>query len=174
MVERLQFGGAMFDPSGLKERYIRLVNWRNGMWVNYWTQTLPKVAESEYDGEESNTADQIAYNDVGLMESGIVAPSADVGLSSSIEREWMRETGQLEKHCCKNEQKLKDARHFIVLPTGLGKKFGGGENWEKIIIDGVDDEVAAHCGLFIREQNLDYDGLLERVARRILQWCAQL
>jgi hypothetical protein len=161
----------MFDPAGPKERYIRLVNWRNGMWVNYWTQILPKVAESEHDGKECNNADQVAYNDIGLMELGIVAPSADIGLSSSIEIDWMRETGQLENHCCKNEQKLKD---FIVLPTGLGRRFGGGENWEKVIIGGVDDEVAAHCGLFIQGQNLDYDGLLERVGRQILRWCAQL
>lgn len=180
IVERLQFSSAMFDPSGLKERYIRLVNWRDGMWVNYWTQTLPKSSESGRSDpdEEGNKDEQIAYNDLGLMESGIVAPPTSLeSPSSSIEREWMRETGQLEKHGHKprkNEPKAKGARNFIVLPTGLGGILGGEESWEKVVIGGVDDEVAAHCGLFIRGQNLDYDGLLERVARRILQWCAQM
>jgi hypothetical protein len=72
------------------------------------------------------------------------------------------------------DQKVKAGRHFIVVPTGLGKNLGGGENWEKVIIGGADDEVAAHCGLFIQKQNLDYDGLLERVSTRIIRWCGQL
>lgn len=63
------------------------------------------------------------------------------------------------------------ARHFIVLPTGLGRALGGGENWERVQIEGVQDEVAAHCGLFIRGQNLDYDGLVERVGKKVLGWC---
>jgi hypothetical protein len=48
--------------------------------------------------------------------------------------------------------------------------FGGWEKWEKVVIDGADDEVAAHCGLFIREQNLEYDAFVERVGTRILGW----
>jgi hypothetical protein len=62
-------------------------------------------------------------------------------------------------------------RHFIVLPTGLGRALGGGDKWEAVIIGGVHDEVAAHCGLFIRGQNLDYDGLVERVGKKVLAWC---
>ena len=62
-------------------------------------------------------------------------------------------------------------RHFIVLPTGLGRVLGGVENWERIQIGGVQDEVAAHCGLFVRGQNLDYDGLVGKVGKRVLGWC---
>lgn len=66
------------------------------------------------------------------------------------------------------------ARHFIVLPTGLGRSLGGSEKWERVQIAGVHDEVAAHCGLFIRGQNLDYDGLVEKVGKRVLGWCGNL
>lgn len=66
------------------------------------------------------------------------------------------------------------ARHFIVLPTGLGRSLGGGEKWERVQIAGAHDEVGAHCGLFIRDQNLDYDGLVERVGKRILGWSGRL
>lgn len=180
VVERLQFGGATFDPTGLKERYVRLVGWQNGMWVNYWTQTPPKSTESgrpEHE-DDKRKEEELAYNDLGLMESGIVAtPAKSESFSSSIEREWMREIGKLEKHETKpdgKERKIKGGRHFIILPTGLGRKFGGEGNWQKVVIGGVDDEVAAHCGLFIRGQNLDYDGLVDRVGQRILDWCGRL
>ena len=177
VVERLQFSGAMFDPSGLKERYIHLVNWQNGMWVNYWTQTLPNPIGDKHEIEERQK-EQVAYNNMGLMETGIVASSMESGesSSSSIEREWMREIGKAEQegNSENTERKMKGGRHFIILPTGLGRKFGGEGNWEKVIIGGVDDEVAAHCGLFIRGQNLDYDGLVGKVGNRILQWCQRL
>jgi hypothetical protein len=62
-------------------------------------------------------------------------------------------------------------RHFIVLPTGLGRTLGGSNKWESVVIGGVQDEVAAHCGLFIRTQNLDYDGFVENVGKRVLAWC---
>jgi hypothetical protein len=34
----------------------------------------------------------------------------------------------------------------------------------------VEDEVAAHCGLFIRAQNLDYDRFVERVGNVVKSW----
>jgi hypothetical protein len=64
--------------------------------------------------------------------------------------------------------------HFVVLPTGLGQVLGGLQYWEKLQIAGVQDEVAAHMGLFIRSQNLDYEGSVERVGKRILSWCERL
>lgn len=51
---------------------------------------------------------------------------------------------------------------------------GGERCWEKVIIRGVEDEVAAHCGIFIREQNLDYDGFLGRVGAKVIQLCEAL
>lgn len=73
-----------------------------------------------------------------------------------------------EQKALTKEQK---PRHFVVLPTGLGQILGGGERWESVPIAGVEDEVAAHCGLFIRGQNLDYDGLVARVGRKVMDWC---
>ncbi|KXN84419.1 hypothetical protein AN958_12629 [Leucoagaricus sp. SymC.cos] len=175
VVERLQFGGTMFDPSGLKERYVRLVGWKSGVWLNYWTQILPKASDSSEGSkheEQEKKDEQVAYNNLGLVESGIVPPPAEESLSS-IEKEWLREIGKLDKSGkkpAKDAPKGKGGRHFIVLPTGLGRSFGGEENWEKVVVGGADDEVAAHIGLFIRERNLDYDGLLERVAVRIMHW----
>lgn len=64
--------------------------------------------------------------------------------------------------------------HFVVLPTGLGERLGGLEKWEKVIIAGVGDEVAAHTGLFIKNQNLDYDKLVVRVGKKVLSWCEGL
>lgn len=169
----------MFDPTGLKERYVQLVGWKHGMWVNYWTQTLPRPSDSAHpdrEGEERE-GDQASYNNYGLIESGIVDSSTDNGSLSPIDKEWLRTVGKLKNPGIKSEKvkdKVKGARHFIVLPTGLGRKLGGAEHWEKVVIGGVEDEVAAHCGLFIRGQNLDYDGLLERVGARIIHWCEQL
>lgn len=175
VVERLQFSGAMFDPSGLKERYIRLVNWKQGVWVNYWTITPDGEGSGPVD--EELKAEQMAYNDNGLIESGIVESGGAEGSLSLIDQEWERETRKLEtsgKKREKTKEKRKGGRHFIVLPTGLGRRFGGEQHWEKVIIGGVEDEVAAHCGLFIRGQNLDYDGLLARVGTRVIRWCEQL
>ncbi|KAJ3835540.1 hypothetical protein F5878DRAFT_303818 [Lentinula raphanica] len=70
-----------------------------------------------------------------------------------------------------SKEKEKGGRHFVVLPTGLGTLLGGGDRWEQVVIGGVDDEVAAHCGLFIPEQNLEYAKLVERVGNRIIEWC---
>ena len=93
------------------------------------------------------------------------------------------ELAKQQKEVAKREQREKSGKqgekeskrdksyHFVVLPTGLGQILGGAEHWESVPIAGVDDEVAAHCGLFIRGQNLDYDGLLERVGRKVLEIC---
>lgn len=100
--------------------------------------------------------------------------------AASKERERALKAAEKERKKRESELKKKDARsqptsrHFVVLPTGLGAVLGGGEKWEKVRIDGVEDEVAAHCGLFIRDQNLEYDALVERVGQRVLQWCERL
>ncbi|KAJ7835983.1 hypothetical protein B0H13DRAFT_2678258 [Mycena leptocephala] len=95
----------------------------------------------------------------------------------ALEKAREKELKKIQKQRAKEEKdtkarsKGKPGHHFIVLPTGLGKILGGGEKWEKVVIGGVEDEVQAHCGLFIRGQNLDYDGLVERVGQRVLGWC---
>lgn len=91
---------------------------------------------------------------------------------AKAEKARLKEEKATEKAIKKAEKKgVVLPRHFIVLPTGLGRALGGSDKWEKVAIGGVQDEVAAHCGLFIRGQNLDYDGLVERVGARVLKWC---
>lgn len=145
----------MFDPPDLKERYTTLVAW-NGHWANYWTQTIPT------DGNDDK-AEQDADNDVALLETGV----AD---SKPLSKDDEKRLKKMQKSHDKEAKKGKVGRHFIVLPTGLGKVLGGGDNWEKVLVAGVKDEVGAHCGLFIRGQNLDYDGLVERVGQRVISW----
>ncbi|KAJ6625198.1 hypothetical protein B0H10DRAFT_2174303 [Mycena sp. CBHHK59/15] len=72
----------------------------------------------------------------------------------------IRKQREKEEKDAKARTKSKPGHHFI--------------KWEKVVIGGVDDEVAAHCGLFIRGQNLDYDGLVERIGNRVFGWCETL
>ncbi|KAF9460411.1 hypothetical protein BDZ94DRAFT_1266177 [Collybia nuda] len=229
----------MFDPSGLKDRYSRLVGWQGGVWVNYWTQTVPKPAIKGEDtrgtgSEDTAEKQDIADNDVALLESGMTgdgspsggttqnpktvdpptppplpprpsppiqtaATKSEAAASDKAARRAMKDHEKALKQAEKvrekelkriqkqrevdfksasklekDKSKGKAGHHFIVLPTGLGQVLGGGEKWEKVPIGGVDDEVAAHCGLFIRGQNLDYDGLVERVGLKVLGWCEGL
>ncbi|KAF8189101.1 hypothetical protein K438DRAFT_956244 [Mycena galopus ATCC 62051] len=243
VVEYFQFGSCMFDPSGLKTRYTRLVAWPGGFWVNYWTQTLPRPSkEGGHDAQKLEGKDkdraaaaEEADNDLALLQTGmtsmstaesyataetslspvlsLTAPSLASGTTATtqsdmssilsplsatassddpkaiakatkaaekeqraVEKAREKELKQAQKQRAKAEKAAKDkpGHHFIVLPTGLGQVLGGGEKWEKVVIGGVDDEVAAHCGLFIRGQNLDYEGLIERVGKRVLGWCETL
>ncbi|KAL1754132.1 hypothetical protein FB107DRAFT_216271 [Schizophyllum commune] len=93
------------------------------------------------------------------------------------EKELTKQREAEQKELAKRDKSGKEGKqrdksyHFVVLPTGLGQILGGAEHWESVPIAGVDDEVAAHCGLFIRGQNLDYDGLVERVGRKVLEIC---
>ncbi|KAG6844028.1 hypothetical protein H0H87_010493 [Tephrocybe sp. NHM501043] len=249
VVDRFQFGSCMFDPTGLKDRYSRLVSWQGGVWINYWTQTVsrPKggsdpivvqeVAENQDSpSRELTTTDSSssllasppppnpppAYTEETPRQENEYFPAVDsqrppplpprnstpslaatppplpprsspvqdastkpnVGTArkaaKDLEKEQKRAEKLLQKEVKqlkkaeKDKNKAKSARHFIVLPTGLGQVLGGGENWEKVLIAGVDDEVAAHCGLFIREQNLDYDGFVERVGQKVLGWCEKI
>ncbi|KZP17327.1 hypothetical protein FIBSPDRAFT_934031 [Athelia psychrophila] len=205
ITEHFQFGSSMFDVSDLKQRYARLVAW-DGLWVNYWTETLPRkkvgkegkedeaaAAGGELDDKAREMGDR--ENDAALLETGIAEP-ADTAYATApssptsptpptpsdikaaqkaaqkLEKARLKEEKAAEKAAKKDAKKgIIPPRHFIVLPTGLGRALGGSEKWEPVIIAGVQDEVAAHCGLFIRDQNLDYDGLVERVGVRVLKWC---
>jgi hypothetical protein len=197
IVEHFQFGSCMFDYPGLKDRYTRLVGW-TGLWVNYWTETVPKrkgdgavVVEEGNEKEKVEARDKA--NDAALMEMGLVrssspAPPADVTsrqppetldakVMQKVEKARLKQEKTAEKALKKQREvelkakKIAHPRHFIVLPTGLGRRLGGSDKWEVVTIGGVQDEVAAHCGLFIRGHNLDYDGLVESVGQRVLAWC---
>ncbi|KAJ7742599.1 hypothetical protein B0H16DRAFT_1563091 [Mycena metata] len=242
VVEYFQFGVCMFDPSGLKERYARLVAWPDGLWVNYWTQTPPREPKDNAEKKLDSAAEE-ADNDVALLQTGMTSmstvesyataetsrsplsptlsslspstasaastlasplsptspaspasPSATSPTSPSdakalakaakaeekerraLEKTRAKELKKIQKQRAKEEkaQKGRPGHHFIVLPTGLGQILGGGDKWESVIIGGVEDEVAAHTGLFIRGQNLDYEALVQRVGRRVLGWCEVL
>ncbi|KAF9021486.1 hypothetical protein BDZ89DRAFT_991189 [Hymenopellis radicata] len=169
IIEHFQFGICMFDPPGLKERYTTLVAW-NGLWVNYWSQTVPQGGS---DGKSTQDAD----NDAALLETGMAQQLSNSSGSSNSSVSTQDEESRLkklQKSREKEAQKGKVARHFIVLPTGLGKVLGGGDKWEKVLVQGVKDEVGAHCGLFIRGQNLEYDAFVERVGNRVIAWCRTL
>ncbi|KAJ7023472.1 hypothetical protein C8F04DRAFT_182169 [Mycena alexandri] len=203
VIEYFQFGSCMFDPSGLKERYARLVAWPDGLWTNYWTQTPPRVPKDGAEKKLDRAAEE-ADNNVALLQTGMTSMStvesyatAETSLSPTLssfspstasaakaeekerralEKSRAKELKKIQKQRAKEEkaQKGRPGHHFIVLPTGLGQILGGGDKWENVIIRGVEDEVAAHTGLFIRGQNLDYEGLVERVGRRVLGWCEVL
>lgn len=76
-----------------------------------------------------------------------------------------------DKKCASAQSKLKKGRHFTVLPKGLGDRFGGMERWEQVDVEGVEDEVGAHLGLFSPVHNPRYECLVERVGRKIFEWC---
>jgi len=55
------------------------------------------------------------------------------------------------------------SQHFIVLPWVMGNR------WQGIPIGGVEDEVEAHTGIFFRNKNFEYDGIVERTANFAIQ-----
>lgn len=187
IVERLQFGSCMFDPSGLKERYIRLVEWekQGGLWVNYWTCTRRKVkVEKEGTSAPDDAAD--TQNDTDLLRPPLSARldgSSDTistvnsidTVSSTTIADSNQDKGEGGSKLSSAKKKVaRHGRHFVVLPNGVGEYLGGWHRWENVVITGVNDEVNAHTGLFIRKCNLEYPALVERVSERILGWCHQI
>jgi len=59
--------------------------------------------------------------------------------------------------------KKRSPQHFIVLPWVMGNR------WQGIPIGGVEDEVEAHTGIFFRNKNFEYDGIVERTANFAIQ-----
>ena len=188
VVEHFQFGASMFDPIGLKTRYSRLLEWQGGLWINYWTQTVPRHVQTQLaSGQssritmETSTTESLLENDNALLVNGII--SSDVAdehtapegtMSQTMPQDIAKEVKQGGKSKSKEKKKQEKGKHFIVLPKGLGLRLGGIDKWERVIIGGVEDEVSAHTGLFKPNQNLGYEDLVERVEARILYWCENL
>ena len=177
----------MFDPLGLKSRYANLVEWQGGLWVNYWTQTIPRHRQSQpASGQGSHTTTQTSTeslldNDNALLVNGIISSGAgdensasEETTSQTVPQDVEKQIKEAEKKKVKEKKKQDKGNHFIVLPRGIGHVLGGVDKWERVIIGGVDDEVSAHTGLFKPDQNLGYDDLVERVEARILGWCEDL
>ncbi|KAF8310095.1 hypothetical protein DL93DRAFT_2084857 [Clavulina sp. PMI_390] len=53
--------------------------------------------------------------------------------------------------------------HFIVLPWAMPYR------WKGIYIEGVDDEVAAHTGIFFPNMNFEYDSLVEKAGNFVME-----
>jgi len=188
VVEHFQFGVSMFDPLGLKSRYAHLAEWQGGLWVNYWTQTVPRPVQNQPPSGQSShitmqtvtSRETLLDNDNALLVNGIISSGIGDGSPSSSSEPTSQvapqdSAKQAEKNKEKNKQeKPRVGRHFIVLPRGLGIALNGIDKWEQVLIGGVEDEVSAHTGLFKPDENLDYEGLLERVQARILDWCETL
>lgn len=65
--------------------------------------------------------------------------------------------------------KVTKPHHFITTPSHhLHAR--SVDKWEKVPVRGVKDEVAAHCGIFILSQNLDYTEFVENVATKVIGW----
>lgn len=107
-----------------------------------------------------------------------IGPSSESSTQSNTSKQSEMEAAKNLAKALKEDKKDKKlhpkSRHFVVLPTGLGSILGGSKKWEKVTIAGVKDEVAAHCGLFIPDQNLDYDDFVYRVGGRVLEWCDRI
>ncbi|QRV82152.1 hypothetical protein RhiJN_10167 [Ceratobasidium sp. AG-Ba] len=54
--------------------------------------------------------------------------------------------------------KVDSPHHFVVLP-----RKGTDQQWICVPVAGADSEVSAHCGIFFREENLEYDRLVADV-----------
>lgn len=100
--------------------------------------------------------------------------SSDLKNAQTVIKEEEKQAKQEEKSAKESEKKSKPMRHFVILPNGLGSMLGGMDKWENVPIAGVEDEVNAHTGLFIPKHNLSYEGLVERVANRVLGWCDRI
>ena len=178
----------MFDPLGLKTRYAHLVEWQGGLWVNYWTQTVPRhvqdqlvSGQSSHVTTQTSTTELLLDNDNALLLNGIISPNVgdehtapEGTMSQTTPQDIEKQVKQAEKNKLKGKNKQEKGKHFIVLPRGLGLVLGGVDKWERVIIGGVVDEVSAHTGLFKPDQNLGYENLVERVEARILGWCEDL
>ncbi|KAJ7644969.1 hypothetical protein FB45DRAFT_301304 [Roridomyces roridus] len=171
LLEYFQFGSCMFDPSGLNDRYTRLVTWPGGMWVNYWTQT-PHRGEADAARVDSTSTSQ--SNSPSLTSLSPPSPASSSLPSISSNSLSPKELKKREKQLAKEQKKAKEKElkkhrphHFVVLPTGLG--LGGSDKWEPVVIS-VEDEVKAHTGIFMRDLNREYEELVDRVGRRVLGW----
>ncbi|KAG8694608.1 hypothetical protein FRC09_009743 [Ceratobasidium sp. 395] len=96
----------------------------------------------------------------------------DVKAARKEEERQAKETAKQEKRKAKERQKSLEAaakrardadkvdspHHFIVLP-----RKGTDQQWICVPVAGADSEVTAHCGIFFREENFEYDRLVSDV-----------
>lgn len=79
-------------------------------------------------------------------------------------KQTKREEKERQKALEAAEKRMRDAdkvdspHHFIVLP-----RKGTDQQWICVPVAGADSEVSAHCGLFFREENFEYDRMVRDV-----------
>ncbi|KAG9102902.1 hypothetical protein FRC06_000821 [Ceratobasidium sp. 370] len=85
-------------------------------------------------------------------------------VAKQAEKQTKKEAKERQKSLDAAAKRARDAdkvgspHHFIVLP-----RKGTDQNWICVPVAGADSEVTAHCGLFFREENLEYDRLVSDV-----------
>lgn len=91
--------------------------------------------------------------------------------SSSL-GEGDRSHTEAELTASQKHQKSQSPHHFVVRP--FREPSGFKHRWQQVKIRGAKDEVEAHCGLFIRDINLEYDHFVQRVAEITKGWVDNL
>lgn len=166
-IEHLEFGICMFDPAGLLDRYGALQRW-DGRWLNYWTETVGDAdinVSDERPHLSKGTSCPSSTSDLELIGKTIDTSAQEFReLDEKDMLELQRELRQQREH--EKKHKAKPPRHFIVVPGKTAR-----DGWEKVYIRHAEDEVQAHCGLFIRDLNEEYDMLVSRVAGQVDYWC---
>lgn len=171
----------MFDPQGLVERYRALEGWE-GDWVNYWTETAAAVGAKEregdgkeQEGEEAKAVKNDEAKDKKKHKSKqtnpprhfIVLPSTSglslVGFLPSSSSSPSSSSNLKPKAKPKPTPTRSQSLSVRLSPTTS-------HNWELVRIPGAEDEVQAHCGLFIRQLNTEYELFVQRVAGRVGEW----
>ncbi|TFK47588.1 hypothetical protein OE88DRAFT_1811040 [Heliocybe sulcata] len=175
VVEHFQFGQCMFDPAGLRDRYRALETW-DGLWVNYWTETVPKpgiAPPTEAAKEKEDEALELTTAEIGGLSLG--SEDQPTALTKEEEKEREKRLKKAEKELKKRRERERKAleprpaRHFIVIPGIFNAK--AKHRWLRVPIAGAEDEVQAHCGLFIKDTNLEYDSFVDRVGDLVKSWC---
>ena len=82
---------------------------------------------------------------------------ADGRESAEACREWVR----------KRRRRSITLLCYLVLWWGVARG-------ERVRIGGVEDEVSAHTRLFVKGQNLEYQGLVNRVGERVVEWSIEI
>ena len=185
VVEHFQFGSCMFDPVGLRERYKTLEVW-NGPWINIWTE-VPAKGKDGSTGANIKALEEEDKDVRGALPSSTADVLSFAGSEEHTSESDARSRAKARKAAGKTLRKEREkermfgsfsgrpSRHFIVLPDVKNARtestrYGSLERWERFPILNVDDEVEAHCGLFIRARNPGYENLVERVSVVILDW----
>ena len=86
----------------------------------------------------------------------------------------LKSLAKADRNHCKSDLKglmkqlnTQSPHHFVLRPSSA-------QRWEQIKIHGAKDEVEAHCSLFLRDVNLEYDGFIRRVAEVTKGWIDKL